>query len=508
MCRTPIEKVEMRLRRLRQLVHEYAVGLAALVVGAVAVGVRIPGVFANSLWQDEVVSANIILEPTPVAMFRHVARTESTPPVWYGVVWLGHRLGVSVVDLRLLSVLAGGLLAGLVVLWGRRFMPLWASILAGALVALGSQFVTHGSELRAYELYAICAFLFAVALERFSETPTRRNTVLLTGSVLLGSLTHYFFLLFVVAGIAWLLLSPDLKTVRVRAGAAMAVGLLPFVVWLPVLKHQYDDKRFGWIGSFDLRTVLTANWLLFTGAWPGPGLVREVLAVGLMIGVVAGALALLRRPGAGRLCALCAVVPVTLGALIWLAGAPIFAVRNILGAGAFTALSLCYLASRAPRTAVVICSSTLVALAIFGVVDAVEHPPPDFRQTSHALLASGWQPNDPIVLYGDFFAFRGPLRWYLRQPELTLAERTQRVCGRVFVVSAQRRPSARLLRARLTMSSDSVDGILVFRVLHPPPLTDPVWKGGRILLPLSTRSACVRPLPERLVLTSLRTARL
>ena len=86
-----------------------------LVVAVVAVAARLPGLFTQSLSQDEVASARIIGEPTFPGLLGHVARTESTPPLWYTLAWLAHRTGVPIQDVRLLSLAAGAGLAVLVV---------------------------------------------------------------------------------------------------------------------------------------------------------------------------------------------------------------------------------------------------------------------------------------------------------------------------------------------------------------------------------------------------------
>ena len=51
-------------------------------------------------------------------------------------------------------------------------------------------------------------------------------------------------------------------------------------------------------------------------------------------------------------------------------------------------------------------------------------------------------------------------------------------------------------------------GIFVGRIDRPPPFTDSLWSGGTLLVRLGTRSSCVRPLPESVVLSRLKTARL
>src|SRR6476660_5434354 len=84
-------------------------------VALLAIAVRLPGVFTQALWQDEVASARIITEPTVPRLLGHVARTESTPPLWYLLGWLAHQAGAPTQDVRLLSVAAGAVLAAVVV---------------------------------------------------------------------------------------------------------------------------------------------------------------------------------------------------------------------------------------------------------------------------------------------------------------------------------------------------------------------------------------------------------
>ena len=69
-------------------------------------------------------------------MLSHVARTESTPPLWFALGWFAHQVGVSIHDVRLLSVLFGEILAGLVVTLARAVVPPPLAVLAGTLTAV------------------------------------------------------------------------------------------------------------------------------------------------------------------------------------------------------------------------------------------------------------------------------------------------------------------------------------------------------------------------------------
>src|SRR3954471_16109779 len=240
------------------------------VVGAVAVAAvaaRLPGLFTQSLSQDEVASARIIGEQTFPHLLVHVARTESTPPLWYTLAWVTHRSGVPIQDVRLLSVAAGATLAALVVDMAGSVLGLSFAALAGLMTAIGSQLVSHGRELRAYELLAVLAVVFARAVLAEVEAPSRRRELALAAVVAAGGLTHYFFAFMVVAALGWLWLDPATRAVRRRVTVAIGLGTLAAAPWLPVTLAQYHQDRFWWIGAFRLRPVLAVPLRLFTAAY-------------------------------------------------------------------------------------------------------------------------------------------------------------------------------------------------------------------------------------------------
>jgi uncharacterized membrane protein len=174
-----------------------AIGLAASVL-------RLPHALGDSLWQDEVASARIIREPTLGRLLGHVVRTESTPPLWYVVAWLVHGSGVSIHDTRVLSVAADGVVVALVVLVAARLLPLPLAACSGLLAAVSAQLSEHGHELRAYELFALLAIVFAFALHEAALRPRPRALAALGAVTCAGLFTHYFFAFTVAAGVDWM----------------------------------------------------------------------------------------------------------------------------------------------------------------------------------------------------------------------------------------------------------------------------------------------------------------
>jgi hypothetical protein len=411
-----------------------AVGAA---LGLAAVILRLPRAFSSSFWQDEVASARIIREPSFLGMLRHVARTESTPPIWYALGWLTHRLGVPIHDVRLLSVAFDGVLVLLVVVLAARLVPVQLAALAGALVAVGGQFAAHGRELRAYELFALLAVVFAFALSAAASKPSPARLATLAAVTAAGALTHYFFLFTDAAGLAWLSFEPTARAARVRASCAIAFGLVVWLTWLPQFVTQYRQQRYSWIGPFRVRTVLETPLRLFTPLLSGQ---RTVLAATAALVVLAFGAVLQRRTPDARLCAVLAIGPLALAALTWRAGPRVYATRNMIGIGPFLAIALVSALAKLPRPAATLAALAIGSSAVGAYAWHQVRPGSSYAAIAHALVAEGWRPHDAVAVFGSFDAYRSPLEWYLpHAPTFTRASSAMRLRPFVFVVGGERR---------------------------------------------------------------------
>ena len=445
-----------------------------VLVALLAAAVRLPGVYTQAFWQDEVASARIVTEPTFPRLLAHVARTESTPPLWYALAWLANRAGTPLQDVRLLSVLAGALLAAAVVDLARRLVSLPLAALAGLLTALGGQLVVQGHELRAYELLALLSVLLARCLLAEVESPSRRRELALAAVVAAGGLTHYFFGFSVAAAVAWLWLEPAVRAARRRASAAVLTGGAVAVLWLPVMLEQYHRDRFWWIGAFRLRTVVAAPARLFTTAYANTTPGAAVSIVGLLF-VLAGCLYLWRLSPAGRLVAVLALAPLAEAAVLWSAGVRIFSLRNLVGIAPFVAVgAVCALAAlpwRALRLAAVAAAAGLALLSLGPVAGGGV---PRYDALAHALVAEGWTPAQPVAVFGDFFRYRAPLEWYLPHRPLLDASRPRAViCRTVYVIRG-----VGVIRMRLDRPIDTVRRL----------------RGATILADPAAAPRCVRPI--------------
>ena len=443
-------------------------------VALVATAVRLPGVYTQAFWQDEVVSARIIDEPTFPGVLAHVARTESTPPLWYALGWLLRQAGTPLQDIRLLSVAAGALLAALVVDVGRRVVPLPLASLAGLFVALGGQLVGHGQELRAYELLALLSIVFARCLLALLEAPSKLRGVALGATVAAGGLTHYFFAFSVLAVLVWLWFDRDARSARRRATAAILAGGLVAAAWSPVMLRQFHQGRFWWIGSFQLRAAMAVPARLFTSAYANTT-AGIALSVAALLLVATGAARLGRTSAAGRLVVVLALGPLVEAAVVWAAGARIFALRNLIGIAPFVAVAAVAGLAVAPRRAAFSFGAAAALLLLLPFTPLSTDPvTPPFDAMARELVAEGWTPSEPVAVFGNFFSYRAPLEWYLpHQPVLDASRPLDAVCRTVFAI---RGDDVARLRLRRPLEDD--------RQL----------RGATFLSNPADRSPCVRPI--------------
>lgn len=409
--------------------------MIALVVAACSAAVTVNGALTYAFWQDEVASARIIDAPTPWAALDRIEHSESTPPAWYLLAWLGHRLGLSMAELRLLSAACVALTAALVVIYAARLLSSWSAGLAGLLVAFGWQFVFHGRELRAYALLGLCSMLFALLLERAARDPTPFRLAALTLCIGVGATTHYFFLFTLAAGGVWVAVPRRDPGVRLRLGAAAALGLVPLLLWSRAFATQYGLHRFAWIGPFRGGAVVDSVWLTFARGFPPYADARGVVPLLALAAVVSGSLVLLRRRGRGSLCASLALVPPLLAALAWLAGPRVFLARNLIGVAPFAAVAIAAAVASLPRAAAFAAGTLLVAASVAGVTWTERGTPVRYDRVAAAVTAEGWTPASPIVVVAGW-PVRPPLAWYLPgHPRLVDVVALSRTCRAIYVVA-------------------------------------------------------------------------
>ncbi len=382
----------------------------------------LPGALLHSLDLDEVASARIVTQSSFSDVIMAVRHTESTPPMWYAITWaLGradHALtGGSAVfpveRLRLLSVVCSAVAVALTTKEAKRFLPSAPAAFAGTLLALGTTPLSYAAELRAYGVVLLLAVLFALLLAKNMSNPSPMKLLGLGFVVCAGTLTHYFFFFLVAAAFVWLALEALWGANSVLPIAlAIAAGTLGFAIWIPAFLHQLGNGRFSWIGAFDATRVAVLPGSLFFGA---DGALFGLARLGVLAAVVAGCVAVSRRP-MGRMLIALGVFPIVAAGAVWALGSPIFTERNLLVAAPFLALLAAAGTSMLPKGAITPTAMIGTAAALAGAA-AVQLTlgRVDSRELSRALVRQGWTGGqDSIVVAAERPRdLTVPIGWYL-----------------------------------------------------------------------------------------------
>ena len=246
--------------RFQQLAPESVHGAARragsrnlwLLAGIVLLGilVRFPTLGEQSFWYDEAITHGIVAHSLGHVLST-VPKSESTPPLYYLLVWLWSRVfGTYEVGLRSFSALCGTLTIPLVWLLARRLVSERVGLVAALITAVNPILFWYSQEARSYALLVLLSALSLWALVWALEAPSARRLLLwgLSGAVALC--VHYFAVFLVAAEALWLLFA--LRSARRLTAARVAVALGPVVVagaaLLPLAIHQ-NDGRAGFISE-------------------------------------------------------------------------------------------------------------------------------------------------------------------------------------------------------------------------------------------------------------------
>ena len=234
-------------------------GVAAALVGVVAVAVSAVGSWIPSLWGDEAASVLSALRPgeSLLTMLAHVDAV-------HGAYYLGlhgwvHLFGASPFAVRLPSALAVGVCAAAVTWLCGRFGSLGFAVLAGALTAILPRLTYAGEEARGYAFAAALAtvlWIVVVELVRRKE-PSRRGWVLYAAVLAAGIYVFlYLALLTLAVGLALAVDRRGRRQLRhwLIASAAAVVAATP-VILLAVSQRQQ-------IAFLAHRDVVTPNTVL------------------------------------------------------------------------------------------------------------------------------------------------------------------------------------------------------------------------------------------------------
>jgi mannosyltransferase len=330
-------------------------------VGAVAVAivVRFVDLGGQSLWIDEAFTARL-LGGSLGHTLSGVARWESTPPLYYVLVWGWSQIfGHSEVALRSLSALFGVACVPVMFMVVDRLVGRRAAAVAALLVATSPALVWYSGEARSYSLWLLLSAIGLLFWIRALDAPERRNLTWWTAASCLALCTHYLAFAFVAPQALWLLRRHPKRRTGVAVGA---IGLVALAL-VPLALDQRSHGTTDWISAFPVGYRLKhAYWLFATGidlTWESAAPVIAVLAeVGVVLALFRGP----KRPRRGALLSISlAGTALALALLGGLVGHDYLIGRNILPCLLLLAIAVAAAAGSPGRAGV---AGAVIALAI------------------------------------------------------------------------------------------------------------------------------------------------
>jgi mannosyltransferase len=412
--------------------------LVALV--ALAAVIRVLVIDNQSFWMDEALTAY----ETHLGfggMLRTVAHVETTPPLYFVLIWgWAHLFGSNEVALRSLSTIAGIALVPIAFVAARELVSRWAGVLAAAFVAVNPFLVWYSQEARAYMLLAALSGASFLCFNRAREHPTRTNIAWWTAWSALAVMTHFFAGFLVFAEALWLLWVS-------RTRAVIATVALLAVVQAAMLPLALTDTSHGanWIAHVPRASRVSGmvlEWSLSVArrrlSVPA-GLAAGAAFVALLVVLIAVGSDRRTRAGAKVAAAIAGfvvVAPLVLGPL----GYDYFFSRNEIPAVVPIA-TVVAAACAAPRARVFGASVAVGLLILFSwaTIQVQTHASlerPDWRnvaralgpaQTTRAIYVANGVTADPLKIYLPHVSWVQPQKRVVRITEIDVVGALKRL---------------------------------------------------------------------------------
>src|SRR5215216_5772963 len=342
----------------------------------------------QSFWFDEAVTVQLS-HKSLWEMLAALPNTESTPPLYYVLVWGWSRLlGTGETEMRALSALLGTVTVPIAYAAGRVLVSYRAGLYSAPLVTCSPFLVWYSQEARAYALFlalsALSLFTFASALVR----PLPRRFALWAVVASLALATHYFAVFLVGGEAIWLLMTHR----RSRAAWVAATGLAAVgAALLPLAVYQQRTGQTWWIAARPLTNRMSETLRQFITGEYGPREAVSVAAVLVLVFTAAGLVWLTdgRERQGGQIALLLGTVGIVAPLALASTELDKFFYRNLIGAWVPLAIALAtVLASQRIRRLGLLVLAAACAIQLWSLAVVVQRPSlhrDDWRSAVNAL---------------------------------------------------------------------------------------------------------------------------
>ncbi|HZE05593.1 MAG TPA: glycosyltransferase family 39 protein, partial [Solirubrobacteraceae bacterium] len=362
---------------------------------ALGVVVRFPTLNEQSFWYDEAATWRIVAHGLG-HVFATVPKTESTPPLYYVLLWLWSRVfGIGEVGLRSFSAVASTLTIPVMWLIGRRLVCDRAGLIAALLTAVSPLLFWYAQEARSYSLLLLFSAIALLAFVRALQAPTRGRVLAWSLACALALATHYYAAVMIAAEgvyLALVLWRRRLLTVdRIVLGAgpvvAVGAGLTPLLI-------SQNNGRASFIatqeGSLPYRIVELAKEDLIGQGQPEKALLT---AIGVVFVLVALWL-LMRRAGprsrrAALTMAAVGACGVAIAIVVSVAATDYFDTRNLMATwpALILVVAIGLAAARARRVGTLVTAGLVVLslVCVWNIISMPRFQRPDWRGAAQAM---------------------------------------------------------------------------------------------------------------------------
>ena len=237
-------------------------GIAAVVIVDLVVGVILRFTTSSKLWLDEALGVNIA--SAPIGQLVSHLRNDGAPPLYYTILhyWIA-LFGSSDFAVRSLSGVFSVLGLGAAFLLARRLWGSKFAFVATAVLAVLPYGVYFGTEARMYSLVMLESALLLYVWTGDWEAGARKRGLLATVLIALLLYTHYWSLylvtaLFVVVGIQIWRARSFGRSSRLKILAILGGGIV-WLPWLPIFNEQRLHTGTPWSPPPALFQFL--NWI-------------------------------------------------------------------------------------------------------------------------------------------------------------------------------------------------------------------------------------------------------
>lgn len=201
--------------------------------------IRIPGLLHDGLWRDEAYVYVDVIAPTFREFFHRVIATEYHPPLYFLISDAWVRLaGTSELSLKTIPFVCSVLTILAVYRLGALAGSSAVGLLAAAMYAVSPLAILESGDYLYPLMGLLCTVLAALVMKGRREPLRPARLAAIAGVSILATYTHYAALFYVPVLAAWALRSPRGLRHGAALAAALLLGALSFVLWLPDFLSQ------------------------------------------------------------------------------------------------------------------------------------------------------------------------------------------------------------------------------------------------------------------------------